>query len=196
MGALEALLRLDAAARGWLTSHHAPVLDAAMMALSVIGRGGAVWIMLAAVAVARDRRHMRAAARVVLIILLTHAAVDGVLKPAFARARPFTAIAGVRVLGSPPATYSFPSGHAATAFGGAVGLMAIWPRQLWLLGLALAIALSRIYVGVHYRLDVLIGGAVGGSIGWAVVRWLPVSAGAHGRSAARGGRPAGDAHRS
>ena len=164
MGALEALLRSDAAARDWLTTHHAPALDAVMVTLSMIGRAGAVWIVLAGVAVARDRRHLRAAARVVLIILLTYATIDGVLKPVFARARPFDAVGDVRVVGPRPTTYSFPSGH---------GLMAIWPRQVWLLGLALAITISRIYVGVHYPLDVVVGGLVGGAIGWCVVRWLP-----------------------
>ena len=173
MGALEALLRWDAAARDGLTTHHTPVLDAIMLTLTMIGRGGAVWIVLAAVAVASDRRRLRAAARVVLIILLTYATIDGVLKPIFARARPFDAVADVRVVGTRPTTYSFPSGHAAMAFGGAIGLMAIWPRQVWLLGLAFAIAVSRIYVGVHYPLDVLVGGLVGGAIGWGVVSWLP-----------------------
>lgn len=173
MGALEALLRWDAAARDWLTTHHAPVLDAVMGTLSMIGRGGAVGVMLAATAVVRDRRRLRAAARVVLIILLTNATIDGVLKPIFARGRPFDAIADVRVVGTRPTTYSFPSGHAAIAFGGAIGLMAIWPRRVWLLGLAFAMAFSRIYVGVHYPVDVLVGGLVGGAIGWSVVRWLP-----------------------
>ena len=173
MGALEALLRWDAAARDWLTTHHTPVLDAVMLTLSMIGRGGAVWIVLAGLAVARDRRRRRAAARVVLIILLTYATIDGVLKPIVARARPFDAVADVRVVGPRPTTYSFPSGHAAMAFGGAIGLMAIWPREVWLLGLAFAIAISRIYVGVHYPIDVLVGGLVGGAIGWCVVRWLP-----------------------
>jgi undecaprenyl-diphosphatase len=197
MGALEALLRWDAAVRGWLTTHHTPVVDAAMVMLSMIGRGGAVWLMLAGAAAVHDRRHLRAAARVVLIILLTYATVDGVLKPIFARARPFNAIADVRVVDTRrPTTYSFPSGHAAMSFAGAVGLMAIWPQQVWLLALAFAIAFSRIYVGVHYPLDVLIGGLVGGVIGWSVVRWLPLNARGPDRSPARAGRPADDARRS
>jgi undecaprenyl-diphosphatase len=53
-----------------------------------------------------------------------------------------------------------------------VGLLAIWPRQWWLLGLAFAIAFSRVYVGVHYPLDVLGGGLMGAAIGWSVVRWV------------------------
>lgn len=172
MGALEALLGWDALIRNWLTTHHAPVVDAAMVTLSVIGRGGAVWLALAAAAVVRDRRHAWAAARVLLIILLAYGTIDGILKPIFARTRPFDAIADVRVVDRRPTTYSFPSGHAAMAFGGAVGLMAIRPRQRWLLGLAFAMAVSRIYVGVHYPLDVLVGGLVGGAIGWLVVRWV------------------------
>ena len=105
MEVLDALLAWDAIVRGWLTTHHTPVIDALMVTLSVIGRSGAIWLALAAVAVARDRRHARAAARIPLIVLLSYGTVDGVLKPTVARARPFDVVADVRVVDSRPVTY-------------------------------------------------------------------------------------------
>ncbi len=59
-----------------------------------------------------------------------------------------------------PHSGAFPSGHAATAFACAT-VLAWWDRRFAVPAfvLAAAIALSRVYVGVHWPLDVL-GGAV------------------------------------
>jgi undecaprenyl-diphosphatase len=72
--------------------------------------------------------------------------------------------------------WSFPSGHAATAFAGAVALSYLWRRgaPLFFL-LAAAIAFSRVYVGVHFPGDVLAGAALGTVVGlaWVAALRLP-----------------------
>jgi undecaprenyl-diphosphatase len=65
-----------------------------------------------------------------------------------------------------------PSGHALTAFAAATVLSAIAPwLRVPLFGLAGTIALSRVYLGVHYLSDVLVGAALGIGVGLGVL-WL------------------------
>jgi undecaprenyl-diphosphatase len=76
--------------------------------------------------------------------------------------RPSSRYASPKTLVPAPHDHSFPSGHAATSFAAATVLTAFAPRfaPAWYL-LALAIGFARIYVGVHYPLDVVGGAALG-----------------------------------
>jgi undecaprenyl-diphosphatase len=90
------------------------------------------------------------------------------LKALFDRPRPPVAHTGLDPIGLVPGSASFPSGHAATAFAAAVAVGIVHPRlRLPLLGLATLVALSRVYLGVHYGSDVLAGTALGVAIGLA-----------------------------
>jgi undecaprenyl-diphosphatase len=159
---MERVLALDAAARAWAATHHAGWLDAVMLALSLAGRAGLVWLVVAATIAIRRPSTLMLLWQTLLVIVLAYITVDLVLKPAIARARPFETLLETRVVGHRPVTYSFPSGHAASAVGGAfvTTLMARRARVL-LWALALLIAVSRIYIGVHYPLDVVAGACVG-----------------------------------
>jgi undecaprenyl-diphosphatase len=163
---LDQLLLLDAALRAWATTHHAPWADFVMAALSEVGRGGLVWLVIGATAALRRPRLRPLLWQVCLATLLALVAVDLVLKPLIARGRPFVTIHDARVVVARPPTYSFPSGHAASAVAGAFVTTLMLPRARTLLWtLAALIALSRIYVGVHYPLDVLFGALVGFAVG-------------------------------
>jgi len=62
---------------------------------------------------------------------------------------------------------SFPSNHAANAFAGASVLSSAFPPATPLFYLiAFLIAYSRVYVGVHFPLDVIAGGLLGWMIGF------------------------------
>jgi undecaprenyl-diphosphatase len=89
--------------------------------------------------------------------------------------RPSTRYAEPTPLVRAPHDGSFPSGHTSTSFACATILSVALPRfaPLWYL-LALAIGFSRIYVGVHYPLDVVGGAVLGTAIALlllAAVRW-------------------------
>lgn len=136
-----------------------------MWTLSVIGVLGIVWICLAAVMAAWAPRLRPAAWQVVLAVVLAQVLASGVLKPVFARARPFVGVDDVRVVGYRSASHSFPSGHAASSFAAAT-VFAFAVRRRWpYLVLASLIALSRIYVGVHYPLDIVGGTLLGVGLG-------------------------------
>ena len=93
------------------------------------------------------------------------------LKAITNRDRPPLRYAEPKALVSVPHDGSFPSGHAATSFAAATILAFAFPR-LWplLFTLAAAIAFSRVYVGVHYPLDVVAGAVLGMLVAWGVWR--------------------------
>jgi undecaprenyl-diphosphatase len=82
------------------------------------------------------------------------------LKGAFGVERPSERYAEPEPLVATPTDLSFPSGHATTSFAAAALIAGAAPRlAVPLYALAVAIACSRVYVGVHYPLD-LVGGAL------------------------------------
>ena len=93
------------------------------------------------------------------------------LKALFDRERPPVRFPEPEPLVHVPDTASFPSGHAATSFAGATILALAFPRlAVPLYVLAAAVAFSRVYVGVHYPLDIVAGAALGIVVALAVRR--------------------------
>jgi undecaprenyl-diphosphatase len=122
--------------------------------LSKIGTHGIVWFVLA-VAVALLLRNAWAFV-VVAAAVLAADGLAGIVKLAVGEKRPHEPDPLVAI----PHSHSFPSGHTATSFAGATALSLLYPRgtpAFFLL--AAAIAYSRLYVGVHFPLDI-VGGAV------------------------------------
>jgi undecaprenyl-diphosphatase len=75
----------------------------------------------------------------------------------------------------PPDKYSFPSGHAITAFAVAVSVGFFYPYlEISLLAAAFLIAASRIILGMHFLSDVIAGSAIGIGLGFASFHILAI----------------------
>lgn len=114
-----------------------------------------------------DRRDL---ALCVLIAVVIEAAFVFAAKEAVALPRPFDALAGINFAYT-PSGYSFPSNHAAGAFA----VFSAWcfrerRHYIVLLGFAAIIGVSRVYIGVHYPLDVVAGAMIGLIIGYSLAR--------------------------
>lgn len=139
----------------------APLADAVMAAITHAGGRPFLTVVVVVTAVIAARRRYWRGAWVVIGNALVIGALSMILKELYARERP--AFAPVIPL---PESYSFPSGHAIGALGvyGAVAavIVALAPRARGaaiavVVPLVLAIGASRVYLGVHWPLDVLAG---------------------------------------
>ena len=140
--------------------------------LSFAGRLGLLWIGLALVLCTLYRRWGVLGLTIVAVALADVTATG--LKGLFDRPRPPLRYPNQDPLVAVPDTASFPSGHAATSFAGATILAFAFPRLAPLLYvLAAAVGFSRVYLGVHYPLDI-VGGAVLGVLVALGLRFLTI----------------------
>jgi undecaprenyl-diphosphatase len=145
-----------------------PWLDDVMVLASALGGGGFLWIIIGSIA-GIFPRHTAAMWRLWLAVLLSFLIVDDVVKPFFDRARPFDVLE-IHLIDARPASASFPSGHAAMAMAGTLAVTRMLPHSGWILWpMAIVIAISRLYLGVHWPSDVAGGILLGFATGWLVL---------------------------
>ena len=189
---LEQLLHIDTeillAINGW----HAPWADRVMWIISEKATWIPLYLLMIGLLVWRYRRPMLAArwtwlqkvpACVVMIVMIVMAVgaadfiASGILKDLVARPRPSRVpeLEGVLHLvnGYRSGQYGFVSSHAANTMACGLLFSLIWRKKIATLGLMLWVAMncySRMYLGVHYPLDI-IGGLLVGAVVAVVAYW-------------------------
>lgn len=136
-----------------------------------LGDFGIFWILLTIVLlIPKKTRKAGVASALALIIgtLITNVAIKNVV----ARIRPYEVIQELELMIEKQKDFSFPSGHTCSSFASAFAIYRckeVFPKKWRIAAMVLAtlIALSRLYVGVHYPTDVLGGLIVGLFSGWA-----------------------------
>ena len=130
-----------------------------------------VLIGLMALIVRGGKRGKIAAVLVLIAASTTDKTVVEIIKPAIGRLRPSHALGDtINLLVPKGGRYGFVSAHAANIFAGTTVLSYFykqWKKPL--LFLAFSVAVSRVYVGVHYPGDVLFGGLFGYGMAWVII---------------------------
>lgn len=168
-----------------LTARERRVADRSLRQLSNAANRSMLWLAISGmIAILGGRAGRRAAFRSIVSIALTSTLVNLPVKYLARRERPSRRLGDRPLPVSLPSSFSFPSGHSASAFAFAtgVGLEEPW-LLLPILPLAAGVAYSRVHLRVHYPFDVLVGAAIGTGMGLAsglltrVVRqwWHPVT---------------------
>lgn len=150
-----------------------PFCDTVMPYISSLARHGEFWILVALILLC-FKKTRKAGVAMGIAMACGYLVGNLGLKNLFARTRPYD-VTEVELLVAKLHDFSFPSGHTLVSFEAATALW--YYHRRWGVAafvLAAAIALSRLYLFVHYPTDVLAGALLGIAIGlaacWAVNR--------------------------
>lgn len=121
------------------------------------------------VALVLGDRWLGVASREMVLSLVLSTIVATILKKIFTRNRPYWILENLNTYGIDLTDYSFPSGHTTAAFTIATALSLNFPSWTVLFVImALLIAISRVYLAVHYPTDVVAGMIIGIGTGFIV----------------------------
>jgi membrane-associated phospholipid phosphatase len=159
------------------TRGHTPGRDRAVARFSQLGEHGALWLAIGAAGQLSDRGR-RGRWRAGMGAVAAAYALNTAIKPIVGRRRP--ELPGLPPLSATPTKLSFPSAHASTSFAGALAYSRVGQPAAPLYTLAVALSLSRVYLGVHYPSDVLAGALLGTAVAARLTRAAaaPLAAGA------------------
>ena len=140
------------------TRGHGPKADRAVARFSKLGERGAVWLAIGVAGYALDEPRRPQWQRAMGTVMGTYA-LNTLVKLVVRRRRPI--LPGLPPLTDTPTQLSFPSAHASTSFAGALVYTRLGLPVVPLYALAKGLAVSRLYLGVHYPSDVIAGALLG-----------------------------------
>lgn len=136
--------------------------DQIMKSITHLGDFGFLWIAVIVI-LAVSRKHAKTALIMALTLAFGLLITNLVIKNSVQRIRPFHAIEELCPLIEKPEDWSFPSGHATSSIGCGIAMLKNLPKKYGISGITIGvlIAISRVYLGVHYTSDVIAGAMVG-----------------------------------
>ena len=166
--------RVDVAVYTAIAETSTPCLDRPLSRLTQAADRSRLWLGAAAIlAATRGPRGRRAALAGLASTLVTSAVVNLLLKPLGRRRRPDQSSLPPARRAPMPASTSFPSGHAASAFAFATGVGSVLPGDaIPIRALAAVVAYSRVHTGLHYPGDAIGGTLLGTALAQLTVRAL------------------------
>ena len=164
---METLLALDGNLLLAIQGLHQPWLDPVAAGFTRLGNAGILWIVLS-LAMLCWRPTRKAGVLGLLALVLGALCTNVVLKHLVARPRPWLSLPLVPLVAEHDPN-SFPSGHTCAAFAAGLAWARALPRPWGAAAVlsAVLMGLSRLYVGVHYPSDVLVGALIGTLCAWA-----------------------------
>ena len=142
------------------------VCDVFFKSITHLGDAGIFWILLTVVLLC-FRQTRKAGIYSACALVLSLIVNNIILKNLVGRIRPYELVEGLQCIVGPAHDASFPSGHMGASFASSVAIYRQIPKKfaVFFIVLASLIALSRLYVGIHYPTDVLGGLVTGIGIG-------------------------------
>ena len=169
---LKILDSIDRSILVWIHESHIPILNQVMPFITDADNWVLpILLLILYLGFFRGKKGKIALCLLIISLSLNDSICAQLLKPFFERVRPsHISIEGLNLLVSKGGKWSMPSNHASNMFSLAVILSYFFDRfKIPLFLLAIMIAISRVYVGVHYPGDVIVGALVGYSISWIVI---------------------------
>ena len=155
---MDVLGALDVAVlRAFRTRGHTPGRERAVALFSKLGEQAMIWYAICGVGAVVDPQQRPVYAKAAKTVIGVYA-FNQLVK--FSVRRPRPRLEGLPPLSGTLSGLAYPSAHSATSFAAARTLSPVLPA-LPLYSLAVALGLSRLYLGLHYPSDILAGAALG-----------------------------------
>ncbi len=169
---MELILNIDSSILLFFQELRTPILTILFSIITRLGNAGIFWIAITIILLS-PKKTRKVGYMSMFALLLSLLVNNMILKNLVGRIRPYEVIEQLELIIAKPRDLSFPSGHAGASFASASVLYRKLPKKFGIPAVILAtlIAISRIYLGVHYPSDVIFG-AFSGIVLSYLAQWL------------------------